>query len=70
MSQLKYKSPIMQRDIKLPNWSSPRSRDKVPAVKKLNFLKKRIFSVLDVVVVVLAILAVKFLVNHVSVDFH
>lgn len=71
MKQMPYKSNIMQRDIKLPNWSGPRDKPQIPAKSKAkSALKKDIFSVLDIVVIVAVILVIKFLVHHVSINFH
>lgn len=69
--QMPYKSPIMQRDIKLPNWSNPRARDKVNILVKAELaLRKNIFSTLDIVFGVIIILIIKVLINHVSISLH
>lgn len=69
MNQLKYKSTIMSRDIKPANFVSPRGKPPVTNKAKLA-LNKNLFSVLDVVIVIAAILAIKFVLHHVSVNFH
>lgn len=71
MKQLDYVSKAMNKDIRPANWVSPRSKDKVNLPVKIElWLRKPLFSTIDVVGAVLFILVVKFLKNHVSVHFH
>lgn len=67
--QLPYKSPVMSKDIK--DWVNPRSKDKVTVPVKVElWLRKPLFSTIDVVGAVLFILVAKFLIHHVSINFH
>lgn len=69
MGQLKYESPALKKDLK--EWVNPRSRAKVSVPVKAELaLRKNIFSTLDIVLAVIAILIIKALINHVSVSFH